>query len=205
MSARWMVLRSLRRGWRGGALGLALVVTVGVAGGGARSAAPTAETPTVVSMPIPLARTLRSAWVRTFTESGPGQLTLAYPHAAPRAPGSGLTYYPVGGIRTVDGLPLSRQQAFLYGIRRVELNRGQTAMKGADLAGKMGLFAGAMASSFGWMSESEALWLAGGAAALGAVYGAAVGYESTAFREEWRWPRTLDEGGVDLEIQVRPR
>lgn len=181
-----------------------------------------AEADPVVS---PLAGALRSAWARNlvspplsaalprsaaFPESLPTGLSLLFPHrafggGAGGVRGSAIRYYPAHGIRTADGLALSQQQAFLYGVRRFELNRGQTALKGADLAGKMGLFAGAMASSFGWLSESEALWLAGGAAALGAAYGAAVGYESTAFREEWRWPKTLDEGSEGFDVQIRPR
>ena len=154
-----------------------------------------------------LVRSLRSSWSRGWGGTAPSasEVTFTYPGAPSRiGPGGGLTYYPSGGVRTVDGLGLSQQQAFLYGVRRFELNRRQTALKGADLAGSLGLFAGAMASSFGWLSESEGLWLAGGAAALGAAYGAVVGYESTAFREEWRWPRTLeDDPGIHIRARAR--
>ena len=153
-----------------------------------------------------IGQSLRSSWARGWG-GGPSasRLTLTYPGGSSGlGPGRGLTYYPSGGVRTVDGLGLSQQQAFLYGVRKFELNRGQTALKGAALTGKMGLFAGAMASSFGWLSESEALWLAGGVAALGAAYGAAVGYESTAFREEWRWPRMMDEeAGIHIHARAR--
>jgi hypothetical protein len=101
---------------------------------------------------------------------------------------SGASVYPTEGIRTTDGLYLSPALARLYGVRHVDVGRGGTTLKGAALVGKMALFTGAVASSYGWVDEKTAFWIAGGAAVVGSFYGLTVGYEQSSWREEWRWP-----------------
>jgi hypothetical protein len=117
------------------------------------------------------------------------------PHAAVSAgtlnyrPSFGHNYvYPAEGVRTSDGLHLSPELARLYGIRHVVLDRKQTTLQGVGLASSTVLFAGAMASSFGLLDEKTALWAVGGAALLGAYYGATSGFEQPSWREQWRWP-----------------
>ncbi|MEZ4649779.1 MAG: hypothetical protein R3E97_13535 [Candidatus Eisenbacteria bacterium] len=174
--------------------------------GVAPATAPAAATAPSDSTSSSIIRDVHGSWARQWGGSASGlSLRLEHPAAGRSGIGrTGLRYYPSSGVRTVDGLHLSSDQAFLYGVRKFELNRGQTAFKGVGLGSSVGLFAGATASSFGWMSETDAAWLAGGAAALGAVYGAVVGYESTAWREEWRWPKTLEEDSR-VQVKVRPR
>ena len=206
-TTRWRCLPSLGRS-RVGFLVLASILGCGPVLGlpSDASAQPVSPAGASTDSTSTLLRDVHSGWARQWGGSASSlSMKLSHPAAGRSGVGrTGLRYYPTSGVRMVDGLHLSSEQAFLYGVRKFELNRGQTALKGADLAGSIGLFAGAMASSFGWMSESDAAWLAGGAAALGAVYGAVAGYESTAWREEWRWPKTLQEDS-GVHVMVRPR
>jgi len=70
----------------------------------------------------------------------------------------------------------------IYGMRRTELSRMGTAMRGAEMAASVALFMGAIGNTTGWFSE-DVTWMMMGASALGgALWGGTAGYENPNFR-----------------------
>lgn len=82
---------------------------------------------------------------------------------------------------------LAMHTAQFLGIRRVELNRMQTTLKGAEVAASSAFFLGAVGNSLGLWEEKATWWMVGGAALLGALYGGTGGYEDPNWRYEFRW------------------
>ena len=75
----------------------------------------------------------------------------------------------------------------LNGIRHVELSHVESTWKGATVAARSTLFLSAVAQNYGWWDGKTSAWVAGGAAALGALYGGTLGYEKESWRIEARF------------------
>lgn len=93
-----------------------------------------------------------------------------------------------GGLRVPTGGFLAATPEVVYGLRVVEPTRLDLALQGAGVATTLGLFAGAVGTTLGIFDENTASWIAGSAAAAGALWGGAVwGRDPEAhLRYEWK-------------------
>lgn len=71
-------------------------------------------------------------------------------------------------------------------MERYELSRSETAFRGLGTGATLGLWAGALGSSFGWWGEDEALLMMGAMSAAGAAWAGTRGDARHGLR--WRPP-----------------
>jgi hypothetical protein len=81
-------------------------------------------------------------------------------------------YYGRSEVGIPPGTYLATYNARLYGLEVYEMSRMDLALEGLGMGASMGLFAGALAQSFGAWDEDKTWLLVGAMSALGAVWGA---------------------------------
>jgi len=82
---------------------------------------------------------------------------------------------------------LARNAWRAYGLETYEMSRLQCAVAGADMGLTLGLIAGAAGMMSGALDEKQGWYVAGAAAALGALFGGAVKADDPSFRIRLRW------------------
>ncbi|MCA9753957.1 MAG: hypothetical protein KC591_17290 [Gemmatimonadetes bacterium] len=114
-------------------------------------------------------------------------------------PGSSLHVSPLtfvdraatpGSLRfTLYASPPGRPSLEVAGgaYEKIEVSRLRTTLRGASAGLTSAAFLGAVSTTYGLWDDRTNWWLAGGAAALGALWGGTRGYENPGFRTEIRW------------------
>ena len=103
---------------------------------------------------------------------------------------------PVGGtverymLRSTTGSTpstLSLNAARIYGFERFELSTLDCAIYGAGAATTLGMFFGAVGTTFGLFDEQTAWAIIGASALAGATYGVSVNANDSDYRIRYRW------------------
>ncbi|MEZ5063489.1 MAG: hypothetical protein R3B81_02090 [bacterium] len=95
-----------------------------------------------------------------------------------------------GSLRfTLYASPPTRPSLDVAGpaYEKIEVSRLRTTLRGASAGLTSAAFLGAVSTTYGLWDDRTNWWLAGGAAALGALWGGTRGYENPGFRTEIRW------------------
>lgn len=85
------------------------------------------------------------------------------------------------------GLRQTQWTPFPRGLQTYELSRANCALKGLGAGATLGLWAGALANATNAWDERTSWYVAGAAAAAGALFGGTVGVSSEAWRTNYRW------------------
>ncbi|MCH7548659.1 MAG: hypothetical protein IH969_03820 [Candidatus Krumholzibacteriota bacterium] len=96
-------------------------------------------------------------------------------------------YFLRHGTRVPSHSYLAQHPDRIYGLTRYELTPFETALQGAGMGMTVGLFAGAMASTFGAWDEGTSWYLAGALGTLGAILGGTYGANNDGFRIRYRF------------------
>lgn len=101
------------------------------------------------------------------------------------------------GTAAADGGTLITYHARFLGLEPYELTRFDTALEGAGRGMTLGLLAGAIGTTTGMFGEDTAWYVAGGMAALGALFGGTYGAPDPAHRIRYRWMPPPELEGTD--------
>ena len=85
------------------------------------------------------------------------------------------------------GIDRSRWTPFAGGLRSYEMSRGDCTLKGLGAGASLGLWLGALAMTTDAWDERTSWYMAGAAAAAGAVLGGTIGVSSEAWRTNYKW------------------
>jgi hypothetical protein len=101
-------------------------------------------------------------------------------------------YFLRNNIAMPTGGYLAQTPDRLYGMRRYELTTFQTTLEGAAMGVTVGMFAGALANTFGLWNENASWYAAGAMGALGAILGGTYGQSNKGFSVRYDWDLSDD-------------
>ncbi|MBI4720661.1 MAG: hypothetical protein HY770_05485 [Chitinivibrionia bacterium] len=97
----------------------------------------------------------------------------------PHAPGA--------ATRLLSSLSMEVSPLRFYGLERIELSYMDCVVQGADIGLSMGMLIGALGSTAGVWNDTNAWYIAGAMAAMGAILGGSSWTRDPKWRIRYRW------------------